>query len=97
MVYDPNTLSNINEVQTAHLELNLKVDFEHKVLDGTVILSLITIVDEVHKVTLDTKYLNVKSVSQAGKQLEVQYNVRLCVLQVLHVKTNSFVFFFLFI
>ena len=71
MVYDPSTLSNINEVQTIHIELNLKVDFEHKVLDGTVTLSLITLTDNVDKVTLDTRYLNVKSVSQAGQKLEV--------------------------
>ncbi|PKK57376.1 leukotriene a-4 hydrolase, partial [Rhizophagus irregularis] len=68
MYYDPSTLSNINEIQTSHIELNLRVDFEHKILDGSVTLSLITIADNVNKVILDTKSLIIKSVSQDGRQ-----------------------------
>ncbi len=71
MVYDPSTLSNINEIQTTHVELNLKVYFESKTLDGTVTLSLVTIADNVSKVILDTRSLNIKSVSQAKIQLKV--------------------------
>jgi leukotriene-A4 hydrolase len=71
MPYDPNTSSNINEVQTTHLELNLKVDFERKILDGSVILSLIALADNINKVILDTRNLDVKSVSQNGKELKV--------------------------
>jgi leukotriene-A4 hydrolase len=70
MNYDPSTLSNINEVQTNHIELNLKVDFEHKILDGTAKLSLIAI-DNTNKVILDIRNLNVKSVSLGEKQLKV--------------------------
>jgi aminopeptidase N len=72
MYYDPSTLSNINEVQTNHIELNLRVDFEHKILDGSVTLSIITITDNINKVILDTKSLNIKSVSQDGRQLKVR-------------------------
>lgn len=71
MAYDPSTSSNVNEVQTTHLELSLKVDFEHKILDGTVTLSLIALADNINKVILDTRNLEVKSVSQDGKELKV--------------------------
>ncbi|GBC06237.1 hypothetical protein RclHR1_06700001 [Rhizophagus clarus] len=74
MYYDPSTLSNINEIQTNHIDLNLKVDFEHKILDGSVKLSIITITDNVNKVILDTKSLNIKSVSQDGRQLKFHLN-----------------------
>ncbi|EXX63836.1 uncharacterized protein OCT59_008754 [Rhizophagus irregularis] len=74
MYYDPSTLSNINEIQTSHIELNLRVDFEHKILDGSVTLSLITIADNVNKVILDTKSLIIKSVSQDGRQLKFHLN-----------------------
>lgn len=71
MAYDPSTSSNVKEVQTTHLELNLKVDFEHKILDGTVTLSLVALADNINKVILDTRNLEVKSVSQDGKELKV--------------------------
>ncbi|CAG8574026.1 14594_t:CDS:10 [Acaulospora morrowiae] len=73
MVYDPNTFSNINEVQTVHLNLNFSVNFELKNIDATVTLKLITLVDNVNKVILDTSHLNVKSVSLSGVQLK--YNL----------------------
>ncbi|PKY39774.1 leukotriene A4 hydrolase N-terminal domain-containing protein [Rhizophagus irregularis] len=74
MYYDPSTLSNINEIQTSHIGLNLRVDFEHKILDGSITLRLITIADNVNKVILDTKNLIIKSVSQDGKQLKFNLN-----------------------
>ena len=76
MNYDPATLSNINEIQTNHIQLDLKVDFEQKILDGSVTLNLTTLTNDVSKVILDSKYLNIKSVSQDGRQLKV---LRFCV------------------
>ncbi|CAB4380433.1 unnamed protein product [Rhizophagus irregularis] len=73
MAYDPSTSSNVKEVQTTHLELNLKVDFEHKILDGTVTLSLVALADNINKVILDTRNLEVKSVSQDGKELKFNF------------------------
>ncbi|RIA99766.1 peptidase family M1-domain-containing protein [Glomus cerebriforme] len=89
MIYDPNTLSNINEVQTIHLELNLKVDFEHKILDGSVILSLIAITD-IDKVTLDTRNLVVKSVSRDGKELKFLFGEETkCFGKALHIELGE--------
>jgi hypothetical protein len=93
MVYDPSTVSNINEVRTTHIDLNLKVDFEHKILDGTVTLKLTSITD-IDKVILDTRDLNVKSISQAGKQLKVQYNVLYCMFSAYYLKYYPQNFFF---
>ncbi|CAG8789443.1 16145_t:CDS:1, partial [Gigaspora margarita] len=45
MIYDPHTLSNINEVKTTHLDLNFIVDFKRKILDAIVTLKLVTLVD----------------------------------------------------
>ncbi|CAG8640877.1 28603_t:CDS:10 [Dentiscutata erythropus] len=70
MIYDPNTLSNIDEVKTTHLDLNFIVDFERKILDAVVILKLVTLVDNVNKVILDTSHLNIKSASCSGVQLK---------------------------
>ncbi|CAG8490803.1 8958_t:CDS:10 [Funneliformis mosseae] len=74
MVYDPSTLSNIDEIQTTHIELNLKVNFDSKTLDGTATLSLISIADNVSKVVLDTRNLNVRSVSQAKTPLKFHFS-----------------------
>ncbi|KAF0536693.1 leukotriene A-4 hydrol [Gigaspora margarita] len=70
MIYNPNTFSNINEVKTTHLDLNFIVDFKCKILDAVVTLKLVTLVDNVSKIILDTCYLNIKSVSCCGAQLE---------------------------
>ncbi|RIB19601.1 leukotriene A4 hydrolase [Gigaspora rosea] len=70
MIYDPNTFSNINEVKTTHLDLNFIVDFERKILDAVVTLKLVTLVDNVNEIILDTRYLNIKSVSCCGAQLK---------------------------
>ncbi|CAG8625249.1 36576_t:CDS:10 [Racocetra persica] len=72
MIYDPNTLSNINEVKTTHIDLNFNVDFERKIIDALVTLKLVTLVDNVEQVILDTRCLNIKSVSCSGVQLKHQ-------------------------
>ncbi|KAG9285768.1 hypothetical protein G9A89_013193 [Geosiphon pyriformis] len=68
-MYDPNTLSNINEVQTKHLHLDLAIDFEKKILTGSVLLRLLTVANDVAKVILDTSYVFVERVSLEGKSL----------------------------
>ncbi|CAG8783706.1 20121_t:CDS:2, partial [Racocetra fulgida] len=70
MVYDPSTLSNINEVKTTHIDINFNVDFERKIIDGLVTLKLVTLVDNVEKFILDTRHLNIKSVSCSGVELK---------------------------
>ncbi|CAG8556383.1 3174_t:CDS:2 [Acaulospora colombiana] len=73
MVYDPSTFSNVTEVRTTHIDVNFNVNFETRIIDGNITLKLITLVDDVKKVILDTRYLNVRSASLSGEKLK--YNV----------------------
>ncbi|KAG1490726.1 hypothetical protein G6F46_008776 [Rhizopus delemar] len=60
---DLSTQANIDQVKTTHVHLNWNVDFVGQILFGNVVLNLITLVDQVDKVILDTSYLNIQSVS----------------------------------
>ncbi|RHZ82002.1 hypothetical protein Glove_115g18 [Diversispora epigaea] len=70
MVYDSSTLSNITEVQTTHIDLNFNVDFKRKIIDASVILKLVSQVNNVNKVILDTSHLNIKHVLFSGVKLK---------------------------
>ncbi|CAJ0763134.1 4704_t:CDS:10 [Entrophospora sp. SA101] len=73
MVYDPNSLSNIDKIKTNHVDLKLKVNFEEKLIEGSVTLHLVNLVDDVHKVILDTNHLEIKSVSRDGQELPFRF------------------------
>lgn len=68
---DLSTQANIDQVKTTHVHLNWNVDFERQVLYGNVVLDLVTLVDNVNKVVLDTSYLDIKSVSYGEEKLKV--------------------------
>lgn len=68
---DLSTQANIDQVKTTHVHLNWNVDFEGQVLYGNVVLDLVTLVDNVNKVVLDTSYLDIKSVSYGEEKLKV--------------------------
>lgn len=54
---DPNTFSNINQLATEHVGLKLEVDFESKILKGSVVLRLAVKDPLVKELILDTDYL----------------------------------------
>lgn len=68
---DLSTQANIDQVKTTHLHLNWNVDFDAQVLQGNVVLDLVTLVDNVQKVVLDTSYLDIKSISLGENKLKV--------------------------
>jgi aminopeptidase N len=73
MFMDLHTLSNYNIVPISHTHLNLKVDFENKILIGSVIHK-IPEKREVNTLILDTKYLKIDSVTdQESKNLVFSY------------------------
>ena len=73
MSMDLHTLSNYNIVPISHTHLNLKVDFENKILVGSVIHK-IPEKREVNTLILDTKYLKIDSVmDQELKNLVFSY------------------------
>eukprot|EP01101_Sappina_pedata_P000709 TRINITY_DN108_c0_g1_i2.p1 TRINITY_DN108_c0_g1~~TRINITY_DN108_c0_g1_i2.p1 ORF type:complete len:622 (-),score=285.30 TRINITY_DN108_c0_g1_i2:118-1983(-) len=72
VIADPCSLSNTFEVSTRHIHLALAVDFQAKKLRGSVVLSLISSVDNLSSVTLDTSGLKIESVEdvKSAKQLK---------------------------
>lgn len=70
-IREPNTLSNISQVKTTHLHLDWTISFEKKLLIGHVLLDLITLVDNVDKIVLDTSFLDVTNASYDGKDVKV--------------------------
>ena len=65
---DPNTLSNYNHFLTTHTTVKLTIDFEKKVVGGSVALTLKSITDAATKeILLDTSFLKVKDVILDGR------------------------------
>lgn len=68
---DLSTQANIEQVKTSHIHLNWNVNFDRQILSGHVLLNLVTLVDRVKKVVLDTSYLDIQSVSLEERELKV--------------------------
>lgn len=71
MPYDPTSQSNLDQVKTNHIHLDLTVNFAAKALSGSAELEIEAIADHVNTVVLDTSFIDVKAVSAAGKTLQV--------------------------
>ncbi|NNC38870.1 MAG: M1 family peptidase [Acidimicrobiales bacterium] len=59
---DKFTYANYDQIQTTHLDLDLDVNFDAKVLDGTATIDFKRINPEVDEIVLDTKDLLIKAV-----------------------------------
>ncbi|KAK3812791.1 MAG: peptidase family M1-domain-containing protein [Linnemannia gamsii] len=70
MAYDPNSQSNLDEVKTSHIHLNLAVDFVAKTLAGSAELDIEAIANNVSKLILDTSFIAIHSVSLDGTPLK---------------------------
>ena len=78
---DSCSLSNLDEVETEHIEFDLTVDFQNKLLRGSVVLHLKKKKD-FKQVILDRYFLNISkitlletgSVLKVGYQFYIQYN-----------------------
>ncbi|KAI7890724.1 peptidase family M1-domain-containing protein [Mucor mucedo] len=71
---DLSSQANIDQVKTTHLHLNWNVDFKSQILYGSVVLDLVTSVENVNKVVLDTSYLDIQSVT-LGEKESLKYQV----------------------
>jgi leukotriene-A4 hydrolase len=67
---DPASYSNVTEVRTNSLHIELDVDFERHVLRGHVDVALESLKDGLKRVVLDTRDLKVSAVSAAGASLQ---------------------------
>lgn len=72
MAYDPNSQSNLDEVKTSHIHLNLAVDFVAKTLAGSAELDIEAIADNVSKLILDTSFITIHSATLNGAPLKVK-------------------------
>lgn len=72
---DKFTYSNYDKVQTTHLELDLDVNFDKKILDGTAILDFKKLDPSAKELVLDTKELTIKGVEifEGGQWKEATY------------------------
>ncbi|GAB5586975.1 Leucyl aminopeptidase yscIV [Umbelopsis nana] len=67
---EPNTLSNLNDVQVKHIHLDLTVDFVQRLLGGHATLTFQPLQDHIEHVVLDTSFLHISAVEMDSKPLE---------------------------
>ncbi len=66
---DYHSFANPEDVTVTHLDLDLRADFEKKQLSGTVSLDIKRIQQDANTLILDTRDLNINSVTVAGKAI----------------------------
>jgi len=70
---DPSSYANVTSVVVLSMYITLEADFAKKVLHGFVALTMQAIADNCAEVVLDTKKLQISSVTDdSGKALEVR-------------------------
>jgi aminopeptidase N len=70
-IIDNSTNANMDEVMTKHLHLDLNLDFDKKIANGSVTLTMNSLVDNLQNITLDARYLNIHDVRfQNGDHLD---------------------------
>jgi hypothetical protein len=98
---DPNVFSNIHEIQTRHVHLDLKVNFEKKKLIGSATLTLEAVKNDVKQVILDTRALSIQHVFLEEIPLQVSKYSFLNLLLIsfslhLHQKIRNLVLLYIF-
>jgi leukotriene-A4 hydrolase len=61
-IIDNSTNANMDEVTTKHLHLDLNLDFDKKIANGSVTLTMNSLVDNLESIKLDARYLNINDV-----------------------------------
>ncbi|KAF9975726.1 Leukotriene A-4 hydrolase [Actinomortierella ambigua] len=70
MPYDPNSQSNLDQIKTSHIHINLNVNFSSKILAGSAELDIEAIADNVSHLILDTSFIDIHAVSAGGAPLK---------------------------
>ena len=73
---DPHSYSRPDQIKTRHIHWQFSVDFDQKVLNGHVVLTLEKVYEKGHNVTsllLDGKSLNIEKVIDLSCDCELQY------------------------
>ncbi len=74
---DPHSFSRHDQVKVTHLELDLKVKFKHKILEGFAILNYQRLTPEVNQLVLDSRDLKIKRVEMVNNSKNNQLNWRM--------------------
>ena len=71
---DPNTFSNLDEIKTKHIHLELKADFQKHILEGYAVLELECLKEDIKCLILDTSYLDIQTIIclETEKELKVK-------------------------
>ncbi|KAI8894300.1 peptidase family M1-domain-containing protein, partial [Globomyces pollinis-pini] len=73
-LYDPNSYANTHEIVITHAHLNWNINFNQKLITGSVELSFKAITHGVSLILLDTRYLSIKSISDTeSTDVKFQY------------------------
>lgn len=72
---DPHSFANLDEVTTKKINLNLKIDFERKILFGYCDLDLQVLKDNLEKVLLDGKNISIDTITIAGKDEPLLFTI----------------------
>ena len=76
-IIDNSTYANMKDVTTTHLHLNAALDFERKIMSGSVTLSMKVLNSSFTEVVLDSRYLDIYNISlstsQGGVPLQYYY------------------------
>jgi len=71
---DNATFSNVEEVTTFHFHLTLSLDFNSQVANGSNLLSMISLIDNLSTVILDVRALDIEKVTD-GEENELVWNI----------------------
>ena len=75
---DPHSYSRPDQIKTKHIHWQFSVDFDQKVLNGHVVLTLEKVYEKnVTSILLDGKSLNIKKVIDLSCECELQFKYQL--------------------
>lgn len=73
---DEHTLSNIAQVRTTHLHLDWRIDWDKKLISGSVEHKIEVLENATDKVILDTSFLDIGDVTVDGHKVEAKLGER---------------------
>eukprot|EP01137_Pigoraptor_chileana_P002980 Opistho-2@42537 len=75
-VPDPSSFANLDEIVSRHISLDVRVDFDRKVLNGSVTINVETVREGSNTLILDTRDLTIFSVIDADSHRPLNYELK---------------------
>lgn len=73
---DRHTLSNIQDIYSKHIHIDWSIDWDARIISGSVTHELVVDTDGVKEVVLDTSYLDIKHVEVEGEKVQFKLDER---------------------